>query len=461
MVKVNFNGEMLFAQEGELLSTVLMQNGIPHAHPCGGRGVCKKCTVFVDGKEELSCRYTVEKDITVSASKDEIKSFAETEQASQPDGESCYVLDIGTTTLALALVSLDKKEIIRAVTRINPQCAYGTDVISRIDYCRKNSFELLQKVLINELNSMAMELGGIKAEKLYAAGNTTMLHLLLGADPSPMGVAPYTPGFLKSVEIEGQKLGAEFAQTVITLPGISAFVGADIVAGINFVGLPPEGKYSLLVDLGTNAEIVLLGRDKLLCASAAAGPCFEGANIECGMPAQKGAVYAYSKGEYKTVGDAPARGICGTGLVDIVSELLGGEIDETGYMERERFYITDIVYLSQADVRQFQLAKSAIYSALQVLIKFADIEWESIETLYISGGFSAELNPESAVRCGLIPIALKEKIVSLNNSSLHGALKYATEQNDLSEYTTKAQYIDLATNPDFTKSFMDNMLFKI
>ncbi len=460
MVKVDFNGKAIPAQKGELLSAVLMRNGIAHAHPCGGRGVCRKCTVLVDGKEELSCRYAVEKDITVISVGENIGSASCDGKFSSVCGECCFVLDIGSTTLALALISLESGEIHKVVTRLNPQRAYGADVISRLDYCRKNSFEPVQKALINELNNMAEEFENIKADKLYVAGNTTMLHLFLGVDPSGMGVAPYVPSFLQGVEIEADKINISFAKTVITLPNISAFVGADIVAGINLIGLPEKGKYNLLMDLGTNAEIVLLGCDRLLCTSAAAGPCFEGANIACGMPAQSGAIYSYNNGKYKTVEDKAPIGICGTGLVDIIAELLEKNIiDETGYMECEQFEIAENVYITQEDVRQFQLAKSAILSAVQMLIRKVGIDYGAVDKLYISGGFSVELNAESASRCGLIVAELKDKAVPLSNSSLLGTVKYALEQNDLSVYTDIAEYIDLSMNPDFSKLFMENMEF--
>ena len=275
-----------------------------------------------------------------------------------------------------------------------------------------------------------------------------------------MGVAPYTPVFLEKREAAGEEIGLIGVSEVESLPCVSSFVGADIVAGLNFTGMPEGGKYSLLVDLGTNAETVLYGNGRVLCAAAAAGPCFEGANISCGMSASDGAVYSYKKNKAETVGNLPAKGICGTGLVDVIAHLIeSGEIDEAGYMENEEFEIAEGVSVNQEDVRQYQLAKSAVYSAIMTLIETAQIYPDSIERLYISGGFSAVIDVENAVKTGLLPEALKEKCVAVKNSSLLGAVKYACEKNDLSCFTKNAQYLDLSTNPVFSQLFIENMMF--
>ncbi len=458
MPDVIYNGKRFKAQRGELLSHILMANAVPHSHPCGGRGVCKKCTVLVDGKEELSCRYCVENDIVVTA--EEISGGCAVNEPTTPTaGRLCYAVDVGTTTLAVAAVGLESGKAVRVITRTNPQCAFGADVISRIDYCRKNSFKPLQQVLVSRLCSMAAELGCGRLSVAYVAGNTVMLHILTGADPGGMGAAPYTPAFLAGLELAGEEIGLNFADTVITLPNISPFVGADIVAGINFAGRPPQGRYSLLIDLGTNAELALIGREKLICTSAAAGPCFEGANISCGMGAQNGAICEYSGGEYKTIGGFKAVGICGTGLVDVIAQLLGNEIDENGYMPCGRLEIAPGVYLSQEDVREFQLAKSAVCSAVQVLLSRGGVSAQQIDAVYISGGFSAQLNAKNAADCGLIPSSLAQKCVALNNSSLMGTVKYAAEKADLTALVRAAEYIDLATDEQFAGLFMKNMSF--
>ena len=462
MYKVEINGKIQYACEGALLADILNKSGGGPEHPCGGKGTCGKCLVTVNGKQELSCRYRIHSDISVILpERGDIVSDSGAHQTGRLTENLCLALDIGTTTLALALVSLDENEIIRVKTCANPQRVYGADIMSRIDYCRKNGVYDLNKRLVEAVNSMIDSFNLRNAVKLYAAGNATMLHLFFGEDCSSMGVAPYTPVFLEKREAAGAEIGLIGVSEVESLPCVSSFVGADIVAGLNFTGMPESGKYSLLVDLGTNAETVLFGNGRVLCTAAAAGPCFEGANISCGMSASDGAVYSYKNNKAETVGNLPAKGLCGTGLVDVIAHLIeSGEIDEAGYMENEEFEIAEGVSVNQEDVRQYQLAKSAVYSAIMTLIETAQAEIESIETLYISGGFSAVIDIESAVKTGLLPEALKGKCAAVKNSSLLGTVKYACEKNDLSRFTKNAQYLDLSTNPVFSQLFIENMMFE-
>lgn len=462
MHKVIINGETQYANDGTLLSDVLIKSGKGIDHPCGGMGTCKKCIVTVNGKKELSCQYIIKSDISVLLSdSSEIISEIGVNESGKLTDNLCYALDIGTTTLALALVSLDENKIIKAITRTNPQRTFGADVMTRIDYCRKNGVDELNKAVISEINSLISEFNLQKTEKIYVSGNATMLHLFFGIDCSAMGVAPYIPEFLESKTEKAENLEIIGVETVDALPSIAAFVGADIVAGLNFVGMPGKGKHNLLIDLGTNAEIVLFSQKTALCTAAAAGPCFEGANISCGMSATSGAVYSYSKNEVKTVDDAPAKGICGTGLVDIIAELISNEtIDETGFMDCESIEIAEGVSINQADIRQYQLAKSAVYSAILTLLQMKSISFGEIEKMYISGGFSAKINIENAVKTGLLPKELAQKCVAVNNSSLLGTVKYACEKNNLSVYINNTTYIDLSANPAFTDLFIENMMFE-
>lgn len=460
MRKVKIEDEIFFADDGEILSDILIRNGKTHEHPCGGRGTCGKCVVFVDGRKELSCQYRISSDIEVTIpGAEEILSVTGAEESGKTSQSMCFVLDIGTTTLALALVSLDKKEIIKVITATNPQRIFGADVVSRIDCCRKNGVSELQKILVDEINKMIGAFEVSEIDRMYVSGNTTMLHIFFGVNPSPMGTAPYAPVFLESRREKSDKI--KCVREVISLPSLSAFVGADLVAGLNFTGMPSEGKYSLLIDLGTNAEILLFSEEKILCTSAAAGPCFEGANISCGMSAVGGAISTYGKGKIETIGNAPAKGICGTGLIDIIATLLtDGTIDETGFMECEEFEVAENVSLTQSDIRQYQLAKSAICSAVTTLMKKGDITPEQIEKVYLSGGFSAKINIQNADRTGLIPHELKDRCESINNSSLLGTVKYVFEENDLSSITEKSEYIDLSSDKYFSDLFIENIIFK-
>lgn len=463
MCKIKINDEVLFAEKGELLSDILIRNGKSVEHPCGGRGTCRKCKVLVDGREELSCQYRVVGDVSVSLfTQGEIQSETGAEIKDEITDNMCFCLDIGTTTLALALVSLDTGNVLKVETSTNPQCIFGADVMTRIDYCRKNGIEKLQSVLVEKINEMIDDFNISKPLDMYVSANVTMLHTLFNVDCSSIGVSPYKADFLESKMEKGESIGLTKVGNVISLPSIHSFVGADIVAGMNYIGFPANEKYNLLVDLGTNAEIVLYSKNSAICTSAAAGPCFEGANISCGMSATDGAIYRFSRKngqiEIDTINKKSPQGICGTGLVDIVADFLNNEIDETGFME-EDFRIYGNISLNQADVRQFQLAKSAVYSGIITLINLEKIGFEQIEKMYISGGFSAKINIENAVKVGLLPRRLKEKCIAINNSSLLGTVKFAYEKNNLNSYVENTEYVDLSTNLDFSEQFMKNMLF--
>ena len=458
-IKVMINGKTVFARAGTTLSDIL-----DIEKPCGGRGTCGKCRVKVNGSDTLACRYIINSDIEVETyEKSEIVSETGTKESGVLTDDLCLALDIGTTTLALALVSLDEKKAVKVVTATNPQRVYGADVITRIDHCQRNSVKELHSTLINEINRMIAKLG-VTVDTMYVSANVTMLHTFFGVDCTSIGIAPYTPAFLEGKQENAEEIGLIGVNKVISLPSISSFVGADIVAGLHLADMPEDGKYSLLIDLGTNAEVVLYSNKSGVATAAAAGPCFEGANISCGMSATKGAIYAfelnYGHASYKTIADEKPTGICGTGLIDLVSELLkNGIIDETGYMD-EDYMLSENVYLSCEDVRQYQLAKSAVYSAILALMKTEGIGFEDISKMYISGGFSAKINIANATGTGLLPRELANKTVALNNSSLQGTIKYACNGGDVERFTKMIKYIDLSSNGYFADMFVQNIMFE-
>lgn len=452
-------------EESILLSDLLAEHGYFVPHPCGGRGTCKKCTVLLNGESALACRSTLTEDATVLLpDREQIATVTGGEESARLTKNVCLCLDIGTTTLALALVSLDEERIIRTVTAPNPQRVFGADVISRIDQCMKTGAEDLQKVLLSTLSglvdSLLSDFGLTEIETMYVSGNTTMLHLFFGVDCSSLGVAPYTPVFLKTKEVSGESLGFSAIKTVISLPGISAYVGADIVAGIHYVGLP-ETNYRILLDLGTNAEIALFNKDQILCTAAAAGPCFEGANISCGMSASEGAICAYSPdGKITVIGGGEAKGLCATGLIDTITEAVRREdIDETGFLEDDPLQITEKVSLTGQDIREFQLAKSAIRAATECLMSRAGITFEQVEGLYVAGGFSAGLNVKNAAYIGLIPEELESKFKGINNASLLGTVKYACTGDATLPNLNHSEYADLSADPLFSNLFMEYMMF--
>ncbi len=464
MVKVTVNGRPICAEDGENLARLLQRNGFAVYHPCAGRGVCGKCKALVNGEWVLSCKYEITEDAFVEVNTDsDIKSECGIKVMLDGTKGSELALDIGSTTVALAEISPETGSACSILTFPNVQRAFGSDVISRIEYAMKNGVSdmvsPIRKSVSEKVSSLASEHGdGFVFDTMHVAGNTTMLHIFLGKDPSGMGTAPYTPLFLDERYLSAEEYGIEHVKTLHILPSISAFVGADLVAGLNHVGVDEE-RYSILLDLGTNAEVILFSRDRIVATAAAAGPCFEGADISCGMSAVAGAVYAYGEDGAKTIENAAPEGVCGTGLVDVVAYLLRhGFIDDGGFMEDD-FEIAEGVCLTDRDVRQYQLAKSAVYSAIVTLMKRANVGFSDISHLYVSGGFSAELNVDNAAYTGLLPKELKDRFVYLGNSSLAGTIKAAHEKSDLSRITSVAQYVDLSLDSYFGEQFIENMGF--
>lgn len=464
-------GHKVLASEGERLFDVLRDNGFYTASFCGGNGLCGKCGVEIIGQKKLSCRTYIEEPLTVNLKEyaENIVSESGITESEILSGEPYFTLDIGTTTLALALVDKTQKCVVEIFNSNNPQSRYGADVISRIGYCADGGLGELHDCLIEAINMLikkAAEKYKINSVKeLLVAGNTVMLHFLMNVDCSAMGTAPYTPSFLDSQEVSGESIGISYVENVRTLPCFAAFAGADIFAGMNAVDIPEDGKYSLLIDLGTNAEIALFSKDEIIVTSAAAGPCFEGANIICGMSALSGAVSSFKLNngikEIKTVGNNNPIGICGTGLIDIIAELLrNGEIDETGYLKKEKPYnIFGDVSVYQEDIRQFQVAKSAVRSAVEVLLNKTGIGCSDIDTLYLSGGFSSFINIGNAAFCGLFPNELSEKCKPISNSSLLGTVNFALNNFKL-KISENQRYIDLMTDGEFSEKFLGNINFK-
>ncbi len=464
MCKVRVNGMTHDAPKGMLLSEFLIHIGASVAHPCGGRGSCGKCTVTVNGQKTLSCQYRIQSDIdVVLPEKTQVHTSGEHVSGRAATPGDMLVLDMGSTTLVMALLDGTKREVKQIVSRTNPQLTIGADVISRIAYCTEHTVSSAQAMVVDEVNRMIASFGAPLIDTMVVAGNATMLHIFFGADCSTLGVFPYRAVFLEEKRVFARDIGVLGVEHIVSLPSFHTFVGADLVAGVSGLPMPDAGKYNLLVDLGTNAEVVLYSSERILCTAAAAGPCFEGGNISCGMSATDGAIQSFSldghKASYETIGGKDAVGICGTGLIDIVCALLRAEIiEESGYME-EDYRITKNILLTKKDVREVQLAKSAICSAIQALIIGEGLSFDDIDTLYISGGFSTKLNLENARRLGLFPAVLANRCVPMHNTCLNGLVGYAYGSRDLSRLQKKATYIDLSASEVFSRLFMENMAF--
>ena len=345
-------------------------------------------------------------------------------------------LDIGTTTVQAQLINLDTSEILDTFSALNDQRIFGADVISRISAARNGKLNGLFSAINNQTESILkqfiLKYNPDKIEKCSVSGNTTMLHLFCNTDPSPMGAAPYTPAFLKEQYLTGKELSLS-AEQITLLPGISAFVGADITAGLTYIDIMNKNNNALFVDIGTNGEIAVWKENekRLFCCSTAAGSCFEETEISCGLSAAS--------------------------FIDAIAEMKSKSIiDETGALADK--FIQKLI--SQEEIRRFQLAKSAIYSGIKTLCQTASIKLTEIGAAYIAGGLGTNLNLKNAALTGLLPSEIIDKAAACGNTSLLGAVKSLTDLSFLSrcrEIIAYAETVELANNKYFAAAFTHNM----
>lgn len=459
------------------LLELLQKNGIGISANCGGAGKCGKCVVWITegGRryEALACRVAPKDGMIVDlpfAEGDGVKDVRLPHLTTDGGYGIGLALDIGTTTLAFYFISLKTGEAIDVVSALNPQRSFGADVVSRISYADAHGVAELQKCLKTKINGVIDGFlgrsGHEKTDVLAVTGNTVMLHIFAGEEISSFGRYPFTPVFLEKRVGSGHELGYH-ADRVICLPSFSSFVGADIVCGAIATGVHRSG--GLLVDLGTNGEMLLCLSGKKYITSVAAGPAFEGADIECGMGGVDGAICEVRRTvdgfELQTVGGGQPIGICGAGLIDAVAYMLSeGIIDETGAFLRDsgRFYLSDGVYVSAADVRKFQLAKSAVRSGIEILLSVARREGADIGTLFLCGGLGNHVNIDSAVSVGLIPRELAGRVRMAGNAAGIGAAMCMVSSSCMAEaveISGNATEIELAANPEFIELFAENMCF--
>ncbi|MDO8142005.1 MAG: ASKHA domain-containing protein [Candidatus Brocadiales bacterium] len=421
-------------------------------------------------------------------------------------------LDIGTTTLVASLVSLCTGEVLNSSSTLNPLVYYGHDVMSRIKYSvsHKDGLLRMHHEIVSAINVLIHRVtteSGVLAENIYqvmAAGNTTMQHIFLNKEIKGLGEYPYKTETLDAVSLPAKELGVcipEFA-VVTTFPGISAYVGGDIVSGLVAIyhltmnrktdlSTPTpfcEGKElpALFLDIGTNGELALLLNDRMVTTSTAAGPCFEGMTISSGMRAGEGAIEHVHIGDellMDVIGNCPPRGICGSGLLDIVSELLRvGLVNSRGRLQgkegleipekyrkylfekngKRHFRLTDDVSISQEDIRQVQLAKAAIRSGIEILLAECNIKPEELKTVIIAGAFGYHLNEESLFRTGFLPELKEARLLYVGNSSLEGAIRMLLNKELISKAVHIAkttQVMELSQIPEFESVFVREMHF--
>jgi len=417
--------------------------------------------------------------------------------------------DIGTTTVVGMLLNLQSGAAEGVTSLLNQQAPHGADVISRISFgtLEDDGLELLQSKIINTLNAIIRHLlqdTNIAAQEVYEvviAGNATMIHLLLGISPEAIGVTPFIPVADDLLQFSAGELGIEILPQaqVHLLPHIGAYVGGDLVGGLVATGLAQETGVRLLVDVGTNGEIILGSAARTVATAAPAGPAFEGAQIKCGMRASIGAIEAVritpQSVSLDVIGDAPPLGICGSGLLDIVAQLrLVGLLDASGRFVSEEEahtiasaavanrFITDpadgmrafvlawaeesgnkqAVYLTQRDIRELQFAKAAIASGIDVVMRELGIVQEEIEEIYLAGSFGSYINPQSARIIGLVPPVAVERIKAVGNAAGEGAkmaLLSFRQRQVARSLPQIVEYHELSGRADFNDSFIAVLQF--
>ncbi len=407
-------------------------------------------------------------------------------------------VDIGTTTIVMYLIDLSEEKEIKIHSFENPQKKFGADVVSRINYTieNKNALIKMQKELIKSLNegiAALIEGTKIKNENIYhlsIVGNTVMLHSLLGVSAENIAKAPYVPIFTEEIILDARDLEIDTNKNAVIqlLPSVSSYVGADIVGDLLVIDYS-SNDWSLMIDIGTNGEIVLAKNNKIYVCSAAAGPAFEGANITHGAAGIPGAISVYNQNGYQTIAHKNAIGICGSGLVDIISFLLEKEyINKNGafknldqlssaqknnileYNGQKAFLVAskeesaneENIILTQKDIREFQLAKGAIAAGIQTLIREANISFRDVKTVYLAGGFGSYINSDSARRLGLIPNLLTDNIVKIGNGAGLGAKINLLDKKKINisqNIIANVEYIELSKRKDFQNFFMENMIF--
>ena len=511
-------------QQKNLLEMLQEKNEYISA-PCNGNGICGKCIVryksgateptkqdreFLSEKQleqgyRLACQSypTEEYKVEIPELEETIEVLSQwenqrTEEILKNTAEGTaektenalygICIDIGTTTLAALLVNLETEADCQTAVSVNHQRAYGSDVLSRISASNGGKKWEIQRCIRQDLQKLIREL--LQKEKIteqqikriVIAGNTTMCHLLRGFSCETLGVAPFLPVDLSWMEGSAADfLGMKELDTkVVILPGISAFVGADIMAGIAKMNMHRSEGYHLLLDIGTNGEMVLGNCRHMYVTSTSAGPAFEGGNISCGMAGIPGVISHVfmeetGKAGFQVIGEADgeskkkqqAIGICGTGMIDLVYELRKHQmIDEHGTYSDLYFdtgyELAEKVKFTQNDIRELQMAKAAIRAGVDILVKKAGIAFDEVDNCYLAGGFGTKIDIKKAAGIGLIPKELEMKTIPAGNTVLAGTkevLLSRISKEELEKIQTMADVINLAEENDFEELYLSYMDF--
>lgn len=383
-------------------------------------------------------------------------------------------VDLGTTTIVMEAVDLENGRLIAAETSLNHQVKFGPDVISRISHAStgEEKLEELRETIVSDLNRMIdnicnrLRLSPEDIWEAVIAGNSTMNHLFLGVPAGGLGQAPFYTVFSSISPLPAGPLGLRMNPLgkVLLSPNIRSFIGGDIAAGLLAANLFESVATFAFIDLGTNGEIVIRGRDHLIATSTAAGPAFEGMNLSCGTIASDGAIeratWLNNELQVKTINNAPPRGVCGSGLIDLLRVFLErGLINRSGRIEggRSQLEIVPDIFFTQEDIRQVQLACAAVKTGFRFLLDSIGLQPQDLEALYLAGAFGQELSTTSSQVIGLIPRIDPERVFFLGNTSLAGArllLLNRSVRAKLASFIDKIEFVSLASEPRFQAYFL-------
>jgi uncharacterized 2Fe-2S/4Fe-4S cluster protein (DUF4445 family) len=520
------DGKEVSIHVGATLLEAASQAGIILNTVCGGKGTCNKCAVQLEpqGHEVLACQYHIESDLTVTVPQAsrffEHKILAEgVETKTEPDIHEKHVkfappdqilglaIDIGTTTVVAKLINMADGECLATQSALNPQSRYGDDVVNRISYAETDEkLAELQTVIIDCINELIARLckqSDVDRRHICEAcivGNTTMNHLFLKLPVAQLGQAPYKAHSLDAYDVPAAELGLQInpAGNVHTVENIAGFVGADTTAVALAVDIGAAQDVTLVVDIGTNGELVFAAAGKLYAASCAAGPALEGARIAHGSRAVEGAIEAVlvNQGDIDldVIGGGSPCCICGSGLIDAVAVLLNlGVVDDTGRFAspatlggklspaiadriieqngQPAFSLAGgvttsqrAVVLTQKDVRELQLAKGAIRTGIEMLLRKTGLKASDIQRILLAGAFGNYIRPESAVRIGLLPDVPLDRIHFVGNAASSGArmmLLSSQCRAQAKQLAREIQYIEIAHESDFQMIFAESMWFTV
>lgn len=469
--------------------------------PCGGNGICGKCKVKVGDQEVLACQYRVDRDVTVTLPKTpvNVKILADgPETAFQvcPVKEGiCHIsVDIGTTTVVVHLLDGKTGGILGSESMLNPQYPYGADVISRIQAAQSGAFDVqcdkirqgiytLVQTLCKKYGRMPEQIG-----TMAIVGNPTMQQLFLHISLENLTHPPFAPVIMKP---KTESLSDYFPEmkdgVLLTIPDMAGFIGADTMGCVLSTGMYASSEMTLMIDIGTNGEMVLGNKDRMVACSTAAGPALEGGRISCGMRGEPGAVdhiwlengivrSSVIGSELILEKGVPApgimvRGLCGSGLIDAISVMLNlGILNHRGRIqkdyfgdEKNRIYaVTDQIWLTQDDIREVQMAKGAIAAGIELMMEALDLTCDKIDRVILCGAFGTYMNASSAARIGLIPEQLLAKVIAGGNAAGMGSRQMALDQDLFyltEDLVKKIRPLDLASLPKFQRIFAKQMAF--